>query len=81
MAKFTEIQVQNIEGEIEKIDLSKTIGNAMYSTAKDVDVCETGKKIYYGEDVELSDQSKDFIKETIQNYPYILRKAISDILG
>ena len=46
MAKFTEIKVTNIEGVEEVIDFSKTIGNALYTNGKDVNVCESGKKIY-----------------------------------
>lgn len=81
MAKFTEIKVLNIEGQEEIIDFSKTIGNALYTQGKDVSICECGKKIYYGEDVELTENQKSFIKEIIAQYPYVLRNAIESILS
>lgn len=81
MAKFTEIKVLNIEGQEEIIDFSKTIGNALYTQGKDVSICECGKKIYYGEDVELTENQKSFIKELIAQYPYVLRNAIESILS
>ena len=37
---FKESEVKNIEGEVEKIDFSKQIGNALYSNGKDVEICE-----------------------------------------
>lgn len=80
MAKFTEIKVTNIEGEEEVIDLSKAIGNALYTNGKDVNVCESGKKIYYGEDVELTDDVKETIRQHISQYPYILRTALETVL-
>lgn len=81
MAKFTEIKVLNIEGQEEIIDFSKTIGNTLYTQGKDVSICECGKKIYYGEDVELTENQKSFIKEIIAQYPYVLRNAIESILS
>lgn len=77
---FKEIEVKNIEGEIEKIDFSKQIGNALYSNGKDVEICEAGKDIYFGKDVELSDNVKEFIKTVISNYPYVFRTAIEDMM-
>lgn len=80
MANFKEIKVTNIEGVEEVVDFSKTIGNLLYTQGKDVDICECGKKIYYGEDVELTEPQKEVIKQTIAQYPYILRTAIETIL-
>lgn len=81
MAKFTEIKVLNIEGQEETLDLSKTIGNAMYTQGKDVSICECGKKIYYGEEVELTEDQKTFIQNLINQYPYILKTAIENIIS
>lgn len=77
---FKEIEVKNIEGEIEKIDFSKQIGNALYSNGKDVEICEAGKDIYFGKDVELSDNVKEFVKTVISNYPYVFRTAIEEMI-
>lgn len=78
--KFTEIIVKNIENQEEKNDFSKLIGNELYKNGKDVDVCETGKKIYYGEEVELSEDAKALVKQVIAGFPYIYRTAIESML-
>lgn len=80
MANLSKVKVTNIEGQIEVIDMSKTIGNILYTQGKDVDICECGKKIYYGESVELSAEQKEFIMASIANMPYILRSAIEQEL-
>ena len=77
---FKEIEVKNIEGEVEKIDFSKQIGNALYSNGKDVEICEAGKDIYFGKDVELTEPVKDFVRAIISEYPYIFRTAIEEMM-
>lgn len=78
--KFTEVKVENIEGKIETIDISRELGNALYTQGQDVAICECGKKIYYGEAVELTQLQKDFIKKIIAQYPYIYRNAIECLI-
>lgn len=80
MVKFTEVKVTNIENEVEVIDLSKQIGNTLYTQGKDVSICECGKKIYYGEEVELTEEQKAFIRQSIEQFPYIFKKAIEEML-
>lgn len=81
MANFKEIKVKNINNEIEKIDVSKEIGNILYTQGMDVDICECGRKIYYGEEVELTEPQKEFIKEKIlPQFTYIFRVAIEEEL-
>ena len=45
MVNFKEINVKNVEGEVEVVDVSKQIGNLLYTQGKDVAVCEAGQKI------------------------------------
>ena len=80
MAKFTAIEVENIEGKKEPIDFSQQLGNMLYTQGQDVDICECGKRIYYGEDVELTEPQKAFIKKILAQYPYILRTAVEAIM-
>lgn len=78
--KFTEIPVENIEGNIENINLCREIGNILYTQGKDVAICECGKSIYHGEEVELSSECKTFIHEAIVNFPYIIKQAIAKLI-
>lgn len=81
MAKFTELEITTIEGGVEKYDASKELGNLLYLRGRDVEICELGKKIYYGEDVALTDLQKDMIIKLTSDYPYIFRKAIIDAMN
>lgn len=80
MAKFTNLEITNIEGKIETFDASKEIGNLLYISGRDVEICELGKKIYYGEDVELSEIQKAIIMKLTSDYPYIYRVAIEKVM-
>lgn len=81
MADFKKVKVTNIEGVVEDIDTSKIIGNLMYTQGQDVDVCECGKKIYYGEVVELTEPQKAFIREKIlPQLTYIFRVGVEQQL-
>lgn len=80
MAKFTELEITTIEGGIELFDASKEIGNLLYLRGHDVEICELGKKIYYGEDVALTDIQKDLIIKLTSDYPYIYRVAIKKVM-
>lgn len=79
--KFSEIPVENIEGNIEKLNLCKELGNILYTQGKDVAICECGKKIYYGEEIELTEECKDLIHNVIANFPYIIRQAIEKLIN
>lgn len=76
MAKFTELEITTIEGGVEKYDASKELGNLLYLRGRDVEICELGKRIYYGEDVALTDAQKAEIRVMTASYPYVYRQAI-----
>ena len=80
MVNFKEINVKNVEGEIEVVDVSKQIGNLLYTQGKDVAVCEAGQKIYHGEDVELNDEAKELIRQAANNMPYIYRQSLLEVI-
>lgn len=80
MVNFKEINVKNVEGEIEVVDVSKQIGNLLYTQGKDVAVCEAGQKIYHGNTVELNDEAKELIRQAANNMPYIYRQALLEVI-
>lgn len=79
--KFTEIPVENIEGNMEYINLCRELGNILYTQGKDVAICECGKSIYHGEEIELPDDCKKFIHEVVNNFPYIIKIAIQKMIN
>ena len=80
MVNFKEINVKNVEGEIEVVDVSKQIGNLLYTQGKDVAVCEAGQKIYHGEETELTDEAKELIRQAANNMPYIYRQSLLEVI-
>lgn len=79
--KFNQIEVKNIEGAVEIVDIAKPVGNYLYSNGRDIAICELGKQIYKGEDVELTDEVKAMISAMLQDYPYVLKEAIESAMG
>ena len=75
---FRKIEIENIEGVKETVDLSKIIGNALFTQAKTFEVHELGRNIWKDGEVELSDDDKKTLEEHIsQIFPtYILRTAL-----
>ena len=81
MVNFKEINVKNVEGEIEVVDVSKQIGNLLYTQGKDVAVCEAGQKIYHGEETDLTDEAKELVRSFAENVPFIFKQAITAEIG
>ena len=51
---FTKVPVVNVDDSITEVDLSKQIGNQIYSNSKDIGEAELAKKIYKEGAVDLS---------------------------
>lgn len=84
---FGKVVIKTIEGKDSEVDMHKVLGNQLYMQGSDIEACELGKRIYYGEDdskqpvaVELSDKECDTVRNAVQNYPYITRTAIIAML-
>lgn len=82
MYKFSEIKLTDIEGNKVKDDgLSKVLGNAIYTTTKDLGMLEIAQQIYKGEGVELDDEQKEEIKNIVQqNFAAFAQKPIIEYL-
>jgi hypothetical protein len=75
---FRQIEIENIEGVKEAVDLSKIIGNALFTQAKTFEVHELGRSIWRDGEVELKEDEVKILEEQIpQLFPtYIVRMAI-----
>lgn len=78
---FRQIDVKNIDGGIEKADVSKQLGNVMYMQGQNIEECELGKAIYHNGEVELTQQQKDMVRRFIKPWAFIIRSAIEEILN
>lgn len=77
---FTKIPIENIEGGIESVDLSKLLGNAIYNQSKELGEVEVAREIYKKGIVELTDEQCKMILGYISSYSYIVQKAFKEVL-
>lgn len=78
---FKEIAVTNIEGNVEKVDISSLLGNQLYMEGQNIEECELGKKIYFAKgEVELTDAEAGIIMMFMRRYSFVIRSAVSEIL-
>ena len=78
---FKEIAVTNIEGNVEKVDISSLLGNQLYMEGQNIEECELGKKIYFANgEVELTDAEAGIIMMFMRRYSFVIRSAVSEIL-
>lgn len=74
---FRKIQVENINGEMETVDISKALGNALYPQGKTLEVVELARNIWKNGEVELTDEDVKTLEEYVpQMFNYIASSAI-----
>ena len=78
---FRQIDVKNIDGGIEKADVSKQLGNVMYMNGQNIEECELGKAIYHDGEVELTKQQEDMVRRFIKPWAFVIRSAIEETLN
>lgn len=75
---FREIEVENIDGSINKMDFSKELGNAIYGQTKDIGEVEMARKMFKTGIVELTkDETKKVFDEYITKFwpGYVINTA------
>ena len=78
---FKELVIADIEGNEQKIDISKLLGNQLYMEGQDIEACELGKRIYFADgDVELSDKEIAIVKQFTNRYSYLVRTTLEKVL-
>jgi RNA polymerase-interacting CarD/CdnL/TRCF family regulator len=76
---FNEIEIENIDGSVAKLNIRKDFANALYSQGKTLDVVELARKIWHSEnETELTDEELKIVEENAkQFYPsYIVHNAV-----
>lgn len=59
---FRKIEVKDIEGKENSLDISKMLGNAIYQKTSDLGELELAQNIYKNGEVELSPEQAEQIK-------------------
>ncbi len=75
---FRKIEIENINGDKEVVDLSKVLGNGLYSQGKTLEVVELARSIWKDGEVELKEEDVKILEENVpQLFPtYIVKTAI-----
>ena len=75
---FRKIEIENIKGDKEVVDLSKVLGNGLYSQGKTLEVVELARSIWKDGEVELKEEDVKILEENVpQLFPtYIVKTAI-----
>lgn len=75
---FRAIEIENIAGETEKVDLAKVLGNAMFAQAKNHEAWELSRKIWKDGEVELTKEDIKILEEYIPSlFPtYVVKTAL-----
>ncbi len=59
---FSKIELHDIDGKKQNIEIHKTIGRIIYMFTENLDLIEIAQKIHKGEEVELRDSDVSEIK-------------------
>ena len=79
---FKALEVEDIEGRKQAIDIAKALGNQLYMQGQNVDECELGRDIYRSTgEMELTDEQAQIVRNYTRGYPYVSRHAIDILLS
>lgn len=77
---FRKVNIKLIDDTETAIDLSYDLGNMLYMQGANINECELGHEIYHKGEVELNDKQVEIIKNYANNFKYIIKTAILDML-
>jgi hypothetical protein len=78
---FSKIEIKDIEGNIQSVDISKELGNMMYYGEQDIAVADLGHEIYHKKEVELTKETAQKVKEYIeQGFKAIVKRTLMPML-
>ena len=82
MVDFREIQVKGLDNEVKPFDLSKHVGNVIFSQAKDVAEDEFSRDIYNNGRVEITKERAEIVKKYLDSsgLNYAAQTAIKEAI-
>jgi hypothetical protein len=78
---FRKIEINGVDNVIKSNDLSKLLGNMIFSQAKDVAEDEFARDVYNKGEVDITSERIGFIKKHFDNFNYALRTAIEEAIS
>ena len=76
MVDFRAIDVMNIEDKPERLDLSKQLGNLIYSQSKDIGEAELARDMYKNGRIEIDKEKAEIVLKFSENFSYPVREAV-----
>lgn len=76
MVDFSAIDVMNIEDKPERLDLSKQLGNLIYSQSKDIGEAELARDMYKNGRIEIDKEKAEVVIKFSENFSYPVREAV-----
>lgn len=78
---FTKVQIKDIEGNVQSVDISKELGNMMYYGEQDIAVSDLGHDIYHKGEVELTPEQAEKVKAYVeQGFKAIVKRELIPLL-
>lgn len=80
---FTKIAVEDVEGNTDSLDISKIVGNVLYSSTPDIGAMDKAREIYHKGKTELSSEEAGYYLKLIMDSPAIvgpLKVALNNLL-
>lgn len=81
---FRKLEIENIEGKTDIINIAFTLGNMMYMQGQNIEECELGRTIYRHSKVdaskesfvELTSEQVIIVRKYMNNFSFIVRKSV-----
>lgn len=78
---FRKIEIEDLDGNIDAVDVSKVFGNVIFNYTGDIAEYELSKLIYHNGEVELTEeQAKSLVKYTEAFDRVIIRESVKQTL-
>lgn len=78
---FSKVQIKDIEGNAQSVDISKELGNMMYLNAQDIAVADLGHDIYHKKEVELNKEQAQNVKVYVEKgFVAVVRRDLIPLL-
>lgn len=78
---FRKIEVKDLVGNIDIVDVSKVFGNVVFNNTPDIEEYELSKKIYYDGEVEISEKQAISLVKYVQAFEKVMiQEAIKEVL-
>lgn len=79
---FSNLEIKDIEGNIQKLDISKTLGNAIFNNTQDLGELEIARTIYKEGSIVLDKAKADMIKGYVDKYfMAVVKESVLPVLN